>query len=215
MNSPSPCPPEPLRHLPQQARSRQRFNQILEAAAEIFDEVGYEAATTEAIAIRANTSIGSLYRFFTDKSAILYALAEKYTEQMQELFAEVFSPDAVHLPLAVVISQSVDAFEHFYLTQPGYRVVFAQTQFSPELQAIDKRLDYEIALKLNEFFALRQPQLEPARRKLVTLVSVKAASSLQLFSFSEDEAFRQQVVAETKNLLIGYLQPFFPDPDTE
>jgi len=83
--------PKPSRRLPQQARSRQRFNQILDAAARTFDEVGYEAATTEMIAVRANTSIGSLYRFFSDKSAILYALAEIHNRCVSCL--QTFSPD--------------------------------------------------------------------------------------------------------------------------
>jgi AcrR family transcriptional regulator len=202
--------PKPSRRLPQQARSRQRFNQILDAAARTFDEVGYEAATTEMIAVRANTSIGSLYRFFSDKSAILYALAEKYTQQMRELFAEAFSPDVVHLPLASVLNHAIDAFEHFYKTQPGYRAVFAQSQLPPDLQALDKqRLNYEIALQLEAFFALRQPGLEPARRKLIALVSVEVACTL--FCLTQDEVFREQVVAEIKCLLLGYWQPFFPD----
>jgi len=48
---------------PQQARSRERFNRILDAAAELFAEIGYESATTDEIAKRANTSAGGLYRF--------------------------------------------------------------------------------------------------------------------------------------------------------
>ncbi len=42
---------ETLRRLPQQARSRERVNLILDAAAQIFEEVGYEAASTELIAL--------------------------------------------------------------------------------------------------------------------------------------------------------------------
>ena len=53
-----------LRRLPQQSRSQQRVTQILEAAAQVFAEVGYEAASTSLIATQAKTSVGSLYRFF-------------------------------------------------------------------------------------------------------------------------------------------------------
>jgi len=59
------------------------------------------------IAVRANTSIGSLYRFFSDKSAIL--CSGRNTQQMRELFAEAFSPDVVHLPLASVLNHAIDA----------------------------------------------------------------------------------------------------------
>ena len=52
------------RRVPQQARSRERYNLILDSAARLFAEVGYEAATTNAIADVAGVSIGSLYQYF-------------------------------------------------------------------------------------------------------------------------------------------------------
>jgi len=47
---------------PKQARSRERFDRILDAAA-LFAEVGYDAVTTDDIAAQADTSVGGLYRF--------------------------------------------------------------------------------------------------------------------------------------------------------
>ena len=46
----------------------------MRVAAIVFDEVGFEAATTLAIADWADTAIGSLYQFFPDKLAIFNAL---------------------------------------------------------------------------------------------------------------------------------------------
>jgi AcrR family transcriptional regulator len=43
----------------------------LDAAAAVFDEVGYEAATTHLIAAKAGTAISSLYQFFPDKRSSL------------------------------------------------------------------------------------------------------------------------------------------------
>lgn len=71
----------PMRRKPQQARGQRRVNTILDAASQVFSELGYEAATTNIIAIRANTSIGSLYQFFPNKEAILSAIATRYTAQ--------------------------------------------------------------------------------------------------------------------------------------
>jgi len=48
--------------------------------------------------------------------------------------------------------------------------------------------------------------LEPARRKLIALVSVEVACTL--FGLTQEEVFREQVVAEIKSLLLGYWQPF-------
>ena len=67
-----------VRKLPKQARSQQRVDTILDTAAQLFEEVGYESATTNEIALRAGVPIGSLYQFFTNKDAILNALVERY-----------------------------------------------------------------------------------------------------------------------------------------
>jgi hypothetical protein len=49
-----------LRRQPKQERGQQRVVKILTAAAEVFAEVGYAAATTQQIADRAKTAVGSI-----------------------------------------------------------------------------------------------------------------------------------------------------------
>src|SRR6202011_4219225 len=83
----SPEPTEPsTRRVPTQDRSRQRVERILDAAARTFAEVGFEAATTETIAERAGTSIGSVYQFFPNKKALYDAIASRYLDRTRRLF---------------------------------------------------------------------------------------------------------------------------------
>lgn len=70
------------RRAPVQERSRQTVSRILDTAAEIADEVGVEAVTTRAVADRAGVSYPALYRFFPDREAILEALLERLTEDL-------------------------------------------------------------------------------------------------------------------------------------
>ena len=63
-----------LRRQPKQQRGKERVEKILDAAAAVFDEVGYSEATTHLIAAKAGTAIGSLYQFFPDKAAIFNAM---------------------------------------------------------------------------------------------------------------------------------------------
>ena len=51
-----------LRRQPQQKRGQQRVEKILVAAAEVFAEAGFVAATIQQIADRANTAVGSIYQ---------------------------------------------------------------------------------------------------------------------------------------------------------
>ena len=53
---------------------------ILDAAAHVFHEQGYSAATTNDIADEAGVSIGSLYQYFPNKDALLVALTQQHIE---------------------------------------------------------------------------------------------------------------------------------------
>jgi AcrR family transcriptional regulator len=63
---------------PKRARGKQRVLELLQAAAAVFAEKGYEAATMTEIAARAAAPIGSLYQFFPAKEALADTLVQHY-----------------------------------------------------------------------------------------------------------------------------------------
>lgn len=204
-------PQAPRWRLPKQARSRERFDRILDAAAELFAEVGYDAVTADDIAARADTSVGGLYRFFPDKLAVFHALADRYFNQLQKLFTALHTDETVHLPLEDYINHLIDAFDQFVVVNPGYRAVFAQSRLiSTEILSMDTAFNQAIVQQLANFFAVRNPLLEPDQRNLIATVSVEVASVLEILSLTRNPSFRKQVLAETKKLLIAYLKPYFP-----
>ena len=75
---------------PQRDVGRQRVAELLQAAAAVIQERGFEAATMAEIAARAGAKIGSLYRFFPNKDAVAEALMRRYAEALQAEY------DAIH-----------------------------------------------------------------------------------------------------------------------
>src|ERR1700727_2724965 len=73
-----------VRVAPQQERATRRLAGLLDAAAELFGEVGYEAATMTAVAERGGSSIGALYNYFPDKQSIALTLLGQYAQEMEE-----------------------------------------------------------------------------------------------------------------------------------
>ena len=65
------------RRIPLQTRAAETVAAILEGAAQVLEAGGLAAFTTNAVAERAGVSIGTLYQYFADKSALLRALAER------------------------------------------------------------------------------------------------------------------------------------------
>jgi AcrR family transcriptional regulator len=65
------------RKIPRQARSLATVEVILDAAALLLVDEGYEQATTNRIAERAGVSIGSLYQYFPNREAVVAAVAHR------------------------------------------------------------------------------------------------------------------------------------------
>lgn len=78
-----------VRSKPSQARGKERVRVILVAALELFKEQGIDAVTTNDIAKRAGIPIGSLYRYYPNKDAIIAALTELYIDDISRIFAEI------------------------------------------------------------------------------------------------------------------------------
>ncbi|MYU20900.1 ScbR family autoregulator-binding transcription factor [Streptomyces sp. SID8352] len=67
----------------QQERGRRSRRSILEAAAQVFDERGYDAASTNEILARTGLTRGSMYHHFPSKKAIAMALVDAHAEALE------------------------------------------------------------------------------------------------------------------------------------
>ena len=74
--------------MPQQVRSRDRVERILEVTGELVVAGGVESVTTRAIAAAAGIPVASLYQYFADKESILLALVERDLAEMDAQVAE-------------------------------------------------------------------------------------------------------------------------------
>ncbi|WP_245407906.1 TetR/AcrR family transcriptional regulator [Rhizobium sp. TH135] len=79
------------RKTPQQERSIQRLEAILEAAVSLFLEKGIAETTMSEIAQRAGISIGSLYQFFPQKVAVIKAVHDRFSGQLEGFIRQIFA----------------------------------------------------------------------------------------------------------------------------
>ena len=186
-----------LRRQPLQARSRARIDQILDAADQVFLEMGYDAATTNHIAARAGVSIGGLYRFFPDKDALLVALAERYGAKMAALGAEVTTPDQPGLTLAERVGRGIDAFNALLVAHPGFQTLIEQARH-PALVAGLQAQDAGMSGLIGGTLLHLRPKMDPAERAIIATVTNLVLGTLQTLSLRGDDAHRAAVVAEAK-----------------
>lgn len=72
------------RKLPVQARSAASVDAILDATLQVLLGVGKERLTTTRVAMRAGVSVGTLYQYFPNKSALLQAALQRHMDEVTE-----------------------------------------------------------------------------------------------------------------------------------
>jgi len=78
------------RKTPQQVRSRQTRRDILEATTHLLNRKPFGEVSTNHIAKKTGISIGTLYKYYPNKDAILADLSMTFMQQDAELFGRIF-----------------------------------------------------------------------------------------------------------------------------
>jgi TetR/AcrR family transcriptional repressor of mexJK operon len=109
-----------------------RLNQLLDAAAEVFFEMGYEAASTAEIAARAHSSKRALYSRFSSKEELFMAVIEHRTAMIADRVSVLFQTDRpireMLFEVAKELLQSLLSDEHTALM----RLVYTQALQFPK-----------------------------------------------------------------------------------
>lgn len=93
---------------PIQTRSIDKKNKIIEAAYEIFSEVGYYNANTTEIAKMAGVSTGIVYGYFKDKKDILLYVIDIYLKKVAYPIMEYVSNLALPINMHNVLSDLIE-----------------------------------------------------------------------------------------------------------
>ena len=192
-----------LRRAPVQRRSAERLTRILDACADLLDEVGYDALSTRAVAQRAGVPIGSVYRFFGNKRAMVDALAERnlecYTERVTHRLADGEGEGGWRTAMDVMLDEYLDMKR----TAPGFSLVDFGNQIP--VGARQAEPNHRVADRLTELLSAyvgREPD-EALRRTL--LVAVETADTLVHLAFRVSPEGDEEIIAEMRDLLRAYL----------
>ncbi|MDQ0895885.1 TetR/AcrR family transcriptional regulator [Agromyces ramosus] len=189
-----------VRTEPTQRRSTQRLDALLDAAAEIVDESGFERLTTQMVAERAGASIGTVYRYFPDRVAVLHALRERSVRRFRERVAD----DLERTELASwweIIDVSLEACAALYRDEPGFSVVHAARR-----ETADGDIEPEFAHRLASLIEAEfGPDVEQAELRFRLGVAIELGDALISRAFERHEAGDERYLAEAKRLVHAYL----------
>jgi AcrR family transcriptional regulator len=145
-----------------QERARKTYQALIDAAAAAFSEDGYDGTKTPDIANRAGVSVGTFYRYFTDKKQIFLEIARRHLAATSTEILSALTPERLEL------SQRRKT-----LTQ-AISVLFFQVKRNAPLY----RLFLEMHLRDPDAAALMRHFHQETRARLAALIRSLATSSL-------------------------------------
>jgi AcrR family transcriptional regulator len=195
-----------MRRVPVQDRGRRTVARILDAAAERFVAVGYDATTTTQIAKRAGVSVGSLYQFFPDKEVLLDALAERHIGGIDQILA-VSTGLGEEASLADIVDLIVEGIVAYTRREPFFGVLLAGAG-SPPVARASERLRTELAGRVELIIAYKPIAAE--RRRVVAAVCVDLLAALLPRTLDDRGRKRTAMTRELKLALGAYLAALAP-----
>ncbi|WP_024876948.1 TetR/AcrR family transcriptional regulator [Saccharomonospora piscinae] len=199
----------PLRRQPVQQRSAKRVERMLDASAELLDEVGYEGLTTTLIAKRAGVAVGSLYQFFPDKRAVVQALTQRNLERFITAVNDRLGTLDPHHWWDIVDSL-LDIYLAMHRDVPGFSTVHFGDVVDLRLLD-DRRTNNRVVVDALAGLVTTHLALSQEEVALPISIAVEAADGLLNYAFRLDPRGNQDVIDETKTLIKGYLASKFGD----
>jgi AcrR family transcriptional regulator len=197
---------ERSRRTPKQTRSQERFDLIVDIASKLFLERGFDGATTNEIARRADISIGSLYQYFDNKEAIVHALAQRYVAGFREVAADVVTTDVSGLSTEEAVDRLLDPILKFHLSYPEFRTLWLATEITPELEASMHDINNEMVAHVRGLLEARVPGIPPRQAKLVLeVIDAVVKSLITMIGRSDDVAVKARAATEAKRVLTLYI----------
>lgn len=189
---------------PQQARSRERVRRLLEAADEVLASEGFAALTVRRLADQADVPVGTIYQFFTDKRAVVDALARRYIAEFDGMI-EALVDAAEAEQWDDVVETVIDAAILMYRSRPGYIAIWTGRHLSPELQEVDDANNAAIAAGLRRILVAQHGLADDGHLARKCQVAVQTTDALLQLAFRLDPEGDPSILAEAKVLQRLYL----------
>lgn len=201
-----------LRKTPCQQRSRATFDAVLEAAARVLVDEGFECATTNRIAEVAGVSVGSLYQYFPNKHSIVWALLERHIRDAEALRPPELRGVGGPLTLRERIRLAVEWHLAVHAADPALHRVL--TNLVPEVVGAEAVRAFERATQraVRDALEHHRDELHPASLDLAAFCVAQCLEALTHGAVVHHPELLEQphgveaLAGEMEELLAGYLE---------
>ncbi|WP_444921972.1 TetR/AcrR family transcriptional regulator [Microbulbifer sp. CnH-101-G] len=193
------------RREPIQARARARSRQILDVTGRLLEEVGLDDLTTILIARKLDISVGSLYHYFPNKHAILYAMGEQWLASISGAMAELAELDLEDMALENFIDEFIGRLLTVYREQRGLLPLVQAMWGIPELHELDESHDELVIGHLVEMFRRLGFSCPPNELNRLGRLTLESCHALLLVMVNQAERRAQRTREDLQQMLFTLL----------
>jgi AcrR family transcriptional regulator len=194
------------RREPRQKRSQKRINEILEVTARLLARVGLDDLTTVLIARELGISVGSVYHYFPNKFAILYAVGERWLEEMTIVLGTVESWDLDKTGIEGFVDQYCDEMLKTYRVQIAVLPMVQAMVTMPELRKLDELYSEKIIsclMKICRRLGIRKKVDELNR---IGCLVLEISHTLFMVIAGQNERHGSKTLTDLKGILKEYMR---------
>ncbi len=195
-----------LRRMPSQRRSRERVERILGCAAEIIAREGSDAMRMSEVARLAGVSIGSLYQYFPDKTAILRRLAERYNAESRACIEQALAEVRTMEELCEAFARLVDVYYALFLAEPVIRDILSGAQADRALREMELAESRANGAVLAAALQRVRPQAEPKELAASAFLIMHLGEATMRLAISVSREEGEALVAAYKRMALAELR---------
>ncbi len=191
---------------PVQKRAQERRNMILGVTAELLEEVGQDDLTTILVAKRAGVSVGTLYHYFPNKYAIMYALAEQWVGEMDVALQALEAEPVESYSVKRFVEGSVERMLEVYTNQQGLLPLVQAMYGVPELKELDLIHDELIISSMARMFKRMDISSKASELERLGSTYLELSHALIIVVVNQNKADGEKTLSELKFLNLSLLE---------
>ena len=193
-------------------RGERRVASLLDAAGHVFGELGYHAATTNAIAAEAKVSPATLYQFFPDKEAIADALVARYAMDLAKEERAADIQKLASAPLEEAIRHVTGVVIEFHRKNPAFRTLYAEAPLTKDTVEQKRLLVQTFIDNVSQVLSTRNPKLDKRDALWSAEIVLTALIGFLPALAGRKTSDRSRTIDALNQMLVRYLEPVLKPP---
>lgn len=201
------------RNAPVQGRSKKRSKEIIDVTGELLERVGLDDLNTILIAKEVGISVGSLYHYFPNKHAILYAMGSRWLETVEAALDQIANWPVETMQLEELVEQMLSLKLKTYKRQKAI-LTLVQAMFSvPELRELDDQHDELEISRMAEVFKRMGIQRHLKERERLGRLYLEVTHSVMLVVVNQKGERAKRTMADLQMIICNLLNQHLSDAE--